>query len=979
MLHACTPTGAEARPSGLGRLIGRETELARIEAALNAARSGRGGALLITGEAGVGRTRLTEEAVAMARSAGMATARGRVGVAAAYRPLAEALLVLDRHGPRRPPEGPPQEDPVRHGSAPGGPVLPRLPARGAVAPLATAEAILQRLAALGPRGTLLVLDDIHEADPGTLTAVEYLLDHLGRRPALLLLTLGPGGASGPAAAHLADRARRRGTATVLGLRPLGRSAVRRLLADGIGADPAALGRELVDRVMLGSAGLPFVVREVAHDLAALTAPGGVPEADAVRVPGTVTGRVWRLAGPLGPLGAEFLGTAALFGRRFPVPLVRETLGRADDVFSGVLRAAVDSGLIVPDATDPEWCSFRFGLAPDAVLDALGPYERAGHARRAGAALAALHPGLPGEWQARAAALHAHAGEVWEAVAAYRAAALRAVSEGAVDRALDLLSLARRPAAPGTDPELRAGILEQQLATVAGAARFDGLPSLTADVDGLGHHGVPGPRRAGLHGRLAGIAALRGRPEEALGHLDVARWLLGASPSAAQAAPVELAAAQVARGWPALERLGGAEEFARRAADAGRRAGLPDVTCDALLVLGELARCDDPSSAARHFEEVRRLAGVHRLPLPRLTAEVQLARITAARDGRPARLEQARREALRTGAAPLAHEVSFDLALDHVRRDAFKAAEARIDEDLAGAARLGLGRDVALLRLAEAVCHAHQGRRTAMEDALDRLEPFLVAAPGVRAMADGLARGFCALLEERPEAAGSAFRRALAHDAAAPAPGDFGRYGPIPLLRAVTGRPGGGRTAGGPVPGAAGSRWDAVFAGLARAVLLGREGRPAEATSAAAVALVASEPYPAARHLGLRLVARAAYEDGWGAPEPWLCEAEEYFHGRGLTAVSGACRALLRGMGAPVRQRRTGTERVPPELRRQGITVREFEVARLLAERIGNKDIAGRLHISPRTVEKHVTSLLQKTGHPNRSAFASATRDLTAGA
>lgn len=81
------------------------------------------------------------------------------------------------------------------------------------------------------------------------------------------------------------------------------------------------------------------------------------------------------------------------------------------------------------------------------------------------------------------------------------------------------------------------------------------------------------------------------------------------------------------------------------------------------------------------------------------------------------------------------------------------------------------------------------------------------------------------------------------------------------------------------------------------------------------------------------------------------------------------------MGAPVRQRRTGTEQVPPDLRRCGITVREFEVARLLAERIGNKDIAGRLHISPRTVEKHVASLLQKTGHPNRTAFASAARDL----
>ncbi|WP_157867970.1 response regulator transcription factor, partial [Streptomyces prasinus] len=71
--------------------------------------------------------------------------------------------------------------------------------------------------------------------------------------------------------------------------------------------------------------------------------------------------------------------------------------------------------------------------------------------------------------------------------------------------------------------------------------------------------------------------------------------------------------------------------------------------------------------------------------------------------------------------------------------------------------------------------------------------------------------------------------------------------------------------------------------------------------------------------------------------------------------------------------RTGTEQVPPALRRCGITAREFEVAQLLAERVANKDIAVLLHISPRTVEKHVASLLQKTGHPDRAAFATATR------
>jgi DNA-binding NarL/FixJ family response regulator len=57
------------------------------------------------------------------------------------------------------------------------------------------------------------------------------------------------------------------------------------------------------------------------------------------------------------------------------------------------------------------------------------------------------------------------------------------------------------------------------------------------------------------------------------------------------------------------------------------------------------------------------------------------------------------------------------------------------------------------------------------------------------------------------------------------------------------------------------------------------------------------------------------------------------------------------------------------LRKAGVTVREFEVLRLLVDRLGNREIATRLHLSPRTVEKHVASLMAKTGRPDRIALA----------
>jgi DNA-binding NarL/FixJ family response regulator len=55
----------------------------------------------------------------------------------------------------------------------------------------------------------------------------------------------------------------------------------------------------------------------------------------------------------------------------------------------------------------------------------------------------------------------------------------------------------------------------------------------------------------------------------------------------------------------------------------------------------------------------------------------------------------------------------------------------------------------------------------------------------------------------------------------------------------------------------------------------------------------------------------------------------------------------------------------------GITAREADVLRLVADGLANKQIAAWLHLSPRTVEKHVESLLRKTGARSRTGLAAA--------
>ncbi|MFD6969434.1 helix-turn-helix transcriptional regulator [Streptomyces sp. NPDC059949] len=970
----CSATGPHSGPHlGRGELVGRGAEMEQITTTLAAARSGRGGALFVTGEPGVGKTRLAAEALTAAAGAGMVTVRGRagaVGPPVPYRPLVEALLLLARAGLLPDPDG------LGH----CGPVLTRLlgdtrdPGARAASHLMVAETMLRLLTAVaGERGCLLVLDDLHDADAGTLAVVEYLLDNIGHQPAVLLLIAGRAPC---AATELAARARQRGAATVLDLHPLSRSDVHLLVAAELGIAPAEVCPELVHRAVDGSSGVPFVVRELVHDHTGRTA---LHDTRTPSVPSTVADTVRRQARRLGPLGVELLSMAALFGRRFPLPVLEHAMGRDHAELSAVLRAAVASYLITPDGSGPQWYAFRYQLAADALLDDLGPGERAGHARRAARALTDLHPGLPGAWCAHAAQLYEHAGDTREAIRLYCEAAQRSMSEGTVERAVALLSRAHRLVEPGTAPELHATVLEQLLDAVACAARFDRLPEPAAVLDSLGggggEHGMPARRRAGLHARLSDIATLMGCPAEALWHLDIARSLLAGHPADAQAAVVDVAAVHVELSRLAPDRLRTAARFAHRALDAAERVDLPDVACKALLLLGQLAREQDEPTATAHFRRARAIALTHRLPVLRMAAEVHLAVVAASHDGRPTRVEEVRQEALGMGLLPLAHETGFVLALDRIQRCDFEEARDLIREGVADASRLGLGRPLAMLQLAEAVRYAHQGRRAEMQGALERLGPLLDAAPGVRAMSYGLARAFCSLLEEQHDAAGQEFAQALAYDAENPAIGEFGKHGVILLLGVLAGRMGRRHYADIAEASVSGTRWNRQFVGLAHAVLLGREGRRDEATAAAGKALEAAELYPMARRLCLRLVAQSAYDDGWGAPVEWLREAEEYFHGAGLQAVAAAGRALLRGMGASVRQRRTGTEQVPPDLRRSGITVREFEVARLVAERISNRDIAGRLHISLRTVEKHVASLLQKTGHPNRTAFATAARDL----
>ena len=945
-------------------LVGRESEIEKLRAALTAAQSGTASAIFLIGEPGIGKTRLATEAVRLAAERGIITARGRVstvGPIVPYRPLIEALQALSRTGILAELESLGTYGAVLGGLIPGlsDPIGPSVSS-----PVIVAEALLRLLTMVGDRrGCLLVLDDLHDADAETLAIVEYLIDNLEGAPVTLLLAT----RSEPCtASELAAAAVRQGLATVVEPPPLDREQIRQLASNRLDIRPAEVQSTVLDRLARDSAGNPFIIEELVHSISRQ----GFDDSSGSAVPLNVARSVSRRTERLGSNGRTILSIAAVIGQRFPLTLLEQAAGSTAQEILTVVNAGVASRMIQPGS--PGWYAFRHPLTAEALLSELTPSERASYSSAVATAIAEHYPDLPGEWCARSAELREHAGELTKASQLYAEAGRRALATGALRSAVTLLVHADLD--PGSDPGHRADLLGDLLPAVTDSGDFARIPALEKMLEELTAAGLPAGRQAVLHAQFANAAHLAGDQDRAVERITTARGLLGPQPAPAESAQVDVIGAYIEAGRPNPDRLEAATALAERAVAAAQQAGLPIVLCDALQLLGYFVRDRDEEQANLYFEEARRVAYDNHLHNFRIYSEMFLAIALCMRTGETAALRAARDSALRIGALPMAYEASARLAVQLIQRSEIDAARRELDESLTTAIKLKLGRALPPLHLAQSIYAAHQGDRAGMEKALEDLTGENRSAPGNQLASYGLARAVCSLLEEDSDRADQEFAQAVALDLENPTAIDFGKNGLILLIGVLEHRNGWQHYRAVAERSASRTRWNAQFAQFAHAVLLGRDGDVEGASRAAEVALEAAEIYPLGRHLALRLVVRAAFEDGWGEPVMWAREAEEYFQSSNIPAVASACRGLLRGMGAPVRQRRTGDEAVPSDLRKLGVTVRELEVGRLLAQRIPNKGIAKRLHISPRTVEKHVANLLTKTGQHDRDAFASYAQD-----
>jgi DNA-binding CsgD family transcriptional regulator len=965
--------------------VGRHAELDTVDDALRRGRS----LVLVTGEAGIGKTRLAAAALERARG------RAATVLAAGCLPLAEKLPLL------------PVADALRQLShLAGGRVLERLLAE--LPPYVRTE--LSRL--------LPQLADVRPATPGggdggrehLFTAVGEVLDELARhnptvllvedvhwadRETLDLLTWLGATAEGSALSVVAtcrsdeapprtdvarwlSHCRRRGS-TEVRLSPLGRDEVAELAAALVAGPVSDL---LVDDLYARAEGNPFLTEQL------VAAGGSAPPRE---IPGHLAELLAVRVDLVGGDARTVLAALSVAGRPLTESVLCPVAGLDAGTVRSALRELADASLLAVPGPEGA-CRPRHALLAEAVLTGLLPGERVSlHARVAEALETTGDPALSAEIAAHWAAAGQPAAELGATVAAAEAAvSVLAYADAAArwQRAIALSDqLPEAAAARGVDP-VRLHLEAVNALDAAGQVRDAALlaehaydrfgASPDRDTAAAVHLLVaryrlmtrPGPLPEVLERavRLVADGPPTADQAEALlmyanalcfgGHSQSTRPLIAKAIRVAEAAEapaplvhalalaavMDLSGGELQAGFAALRR-------ARVLADA-----LDDVDPSLWVDLYEamawfgLARLDEVERVAVAGAERARRGGRGETLFGRhLLAFAAMAALLTGDPGRAARLVDPA-----TGGPP----TSADWLVHHARGwvDLHRGDLGQATRRLEAVRGLGLyGHVEWAWILTPTLAEAHLWRR-APGDALELVEDVVarcedtdqaqycggLLALGARAAADlaerGRARG-----EATSEEAGvvAMDRLTAAVDRMGGRPfADNPCCAWIPVQRAAWTAEA-GRVAGASDPDAwatAATEWEKiavpVYAGYAwwrcAEAWLTRTGRPADAAPA------------------LRAAAAAA---------------------TGMVPLRDAVHRLARRTRIPVDEAPgepgSGTGVVDP----YGLTPRERLVLHLLAEGRTNTQIGARLYMSPKTASVHVTRILRKLGVANRTAAA----------
>jgi class 3 adenylate cyclase/tetratricopeptide (TPR) repeat protein len=375
---------------------GRDREFAALVDAWKSSRDGDGQLVLVSGEPGIGKTRLVAEFAAAALDDGGLVLAGRSDedMTTPYGPIIDALTWW-ADGATKPLDlGDWPADVVR--------LAPELARAAAVEPPAgDADAALVTRALRSwlehtttDTPTLVVLDDLHWADAATLLVVRSLFD---RAPVPQLLVVGTYRDTDldrrhPLAATLADL-RRHEHVTRLGIGGLDEEGVLEFISAAAGYDLDAAGRALAAGVYAETSGNPFFVGEILRHLAetgAIVQRDGTWTTDLAPgdfgIPEGIREVVGRRLSRLGDDTERVLSTAAIVGLEFDMRVVAGALGLDVDDAIDTLEHAGRAAL-VDEVTAERW-RFAHAIVRETLLDELSSSRRVRQHRKVAAAIEA---------------------------------------------------------------------------------------------------------------------------------------------------------------------------------------------------------------------------------------------------------------------------------------------------------------------------------------------------------------------------------------------------------------------------------------------------------------------------------------------------------------------------------------------------------------------------------------------------------------
>jgi DNA-binding NarL/FixJ family response regulator len=350
-----------------GRMVGRDDELGRLLALLDDAEAGRSVAALVSGDAGVGKSRLVREVAQLAAGRGFTVLSGQcaeLGDSVPYLPLADALRgAAQSTGVRDALSSRPALSRLLPDSGDGRPAdedrsgLARQQMFGAVLGLLT------ELAAGAP--VLLVLEDLHWADASTRDLVTFLSRVLHRERVALIGTYRTDDLHRrhPLRPVVAELQRLPGVISV-DLAPLDPSALAEHLT---AAAPGRLNATELNDIMARAEGNAYYAEEL------LAASVGGDPGDRNALPAGLAALLLSRVEQLSDATQRVLRAAAVAGRKADDELVRAASGLEAAEYEGAVREAVTHQLLVPDGT--EGYVFRHALLREAVYADLLPGER----------------------------------------------------------------------------------------------------------------------------------------------------------------------------------------------------------------------------------------------------------------------------------------------------------------------------------------------------------------------------------------------------------------------------------------------------------------------------------------------------------------------------------------------------------------------------------------------------------------------------